>query len=92
MNWGSLDQALLARVMDENARRPEPRGATAIMREAMVTSALESAARAEELGLGGDRIVAAKRSGTLCGLCGENCIPRVPGAVLPLMRSFPSVN
>ena len=57
VNWGSLDQALLARVMDENARRPEPSGATAIMREAMVTSALESAARAEELGLGGDRIV-----------------------------------
>ena len=57
VNWGSLDQALLARVMDENARRPEPRDATAIMREAMVTSALESALRAEELGLGGDRIV-----------------------------------
>ena len=57
VNWGSLDQALLARVMDENARRPEPSGATAIMREAMVTSALESAGRAEELGLGGDRIV-----------------------------------
>ena len=57
VNWGSLDQALLARVMDENARRPEPSDATEIMREAMVTSALESAARAEELGLGGDRIV-----------------------------------
>ena len=57
VNWGSLDQALLARVMDENARRPEPRDATAIMREAMVTSALESAAQAEQLGLAGDRIV-----------------------------------
>jgi (E)-4-hydroxy-3-methylbut-2-enyl-diphosphate synthase len=57
VNWGSLDQALLARIMDENAQRPQPKDATEIMREAMVTSALESAARAEELGLGGDRIV-----------------------------------
>ena len=57
VNWGSLDQALLARIMDENARRAEPKNATEIMREAMVTSALESAARAEELGLAGDHIV-----------------------------------
>lgn len=57
VNWGSLDQALLARVMDENAKRAEPKDATEIMREAMVTSALESAAQAEELGLRGDRIV-----------------------------------
>ncbi|MDP2824587.1 MAG: flavodoxin-dependent (E)-4-hydroxy-3-methylbut-2-enyl-diphosphate synthase [Sulfuritalea sp.] len=57
VNWGSLDRALLARIMDENAGRPEPKDATEIMREAMVTSALESAARAEELGLPGDRIV-----------------------------------
>jgi (E)-4-hydroxy-3-methylbut-2-enyl-diphosphate synthase len=57
VNWGSLDQALLARIMDENAKRAEPKDATEIMREAMVTSALESAARAEELGLGGNRIV-----------------------------------
>ncbi|MCE9568430.1 MAG: flavodoxin-dependent (E)-4-hydroxy-3-methylbut-2-enyl-diphosphate synthase [Rhodocyclales bacterium] len=57
VNWGSLDQALLARVMDENAKRATPRGATEIMREAMVTSALESAAQAEELGLSGNRIV-----------------------------------
>jgi (E)-4-hydroxy-3-methylbut-2-enyl-diphosphate synthase len=57
VNWGSLDQALLARVMDENARRPEPKDATEIMREAMVTSALESATQAEQLGLAGDRIV-----------------------------------
>lgn len=57
VNWGSLDQALLARIMDENAKRPEPKDAVAIMREAMVTSALESAAQAEELGLAGDRIV-----------------------------------
>jgi (E)-4-hydroxy-3-methylbut-2-enyl-diphosphate synthase len=57
VNWGSLDQALLARVMDENAKRAEPKDATEIMREAMVTSALESAAQAEDLGLPGDHIV-----------------------------------
>ena len=57
VNWGSLDQSLLARIMDENAKRAEPKDATEIMREAMVASALESAARAEELGLAGDRIV-----------------------------------
>jgi (E)-4-hydroxy-3-methylbut-2-enyl-diphosphate synthase len=44
VNWGSLDQDLLARLMDENARRAAPKDATALMREAMVTSALESAA------------------------------------------------
>jgi (E)-4-hydroxy-3-methylbut-2-enyl-diphosphate synthase len=57
VNWGSLDQALLARVMDENAKRPHPKDATALMREAMVASALESAAKAEEYGLPGDAIV-----------------------------------
>lgn len=57
VNWGSLDQALLARIMDENAARAVPKDAVAIMREAMVTSALESAARAEELGLAGNKIV-----------------------------------
>lgn len=57
VNWGSLDQDLLARIMDENARRPEPRDAVAVMREAMVASALESAAQAEAIGLPGDRIV-----------------------------------
>ncbi|MBY0340619.1 MAG: flavodoxin-dependent (E)-4-hydroxy-3-methylbut-2-enyl-diphosphate synthase [Rhodocyclaceae bacterium] len=57
VNWGSLDQALLARVMDENAKRPEPKNATEIMREAMVTSALESAAQAVEFGLSPDKII-----------------------------------
>jgi (E)-4-hydroxy-3-methylbut-2-enyl-diphosphate synthase len=57
VNWGSLDQALLARVMDDNAKRQEPKDAIEIMREAMVTSALESAARAEELGLARDSII-----------------------------------
>ena len=57
VNWGSLDQDLLARIMDDNARRQEPLDAIGVMREAMVASALESAARAEELGLPGDRII-----------------------------------
>ena len=57
VNWGSLDQALLARMMDENAKRPEPKEPTALMHEAVVTSALESAARAEELGLPHDHII-----------------------------------
>jgi len=57
VNWGSLDQELLARVMDENAQLPQPRDAGAVMREALVVSALESAARAEEIGLPRDRIV-----------------------------------
>jgi (E)-4-hydroxy-3-methylbut-2-enyl-diphosphate synthase len=57
VNWGSLDQELLARIMDENARRPAPRDAAAVMHEALIASALESAARAEEIGLPGDRIL-----------------------------------
>lgn len=57
VNWGSLDQGVLARIMDENAKRAEPFDAVGVMREAMVVSALESAARAEMLGLPGDRII-----------------------------------
>ncbi len=57
VNWGSLDRQLVARMMDENARAAEPLSADALTREIMVTSALESAARAEALGLGRDRIV-----------------------------------
>ncbi len=57
VNWGSLDQSLLARVMDENANRAEPWSAQAVMYEALVTSALENAKRAEELGLPGNRII-----------------------------------
>jgi (E)-4-hydroxy-3-methylbut-2-enyl-diphosphate synthase len=57
VNWGSLDQQLLARIMDKNAQCGAPLDATGIMREAMVASALESAAKAEELGLPGDMIV-----------------------------------
>ncbi len=57
VNWGSLDQALLARLMDENARSPEPRGSDEVMREAVIRSALDSARAAEELGLAPERIV-----------------------------------
>ncbi len=56
-NWGSLDQELLTRLMDENANSPRPLDAGAVTREAMVQSALLSAARAEEIGLGRDRII-----------------------------------
>jgi len=57
VNWGSLDQDLVVRLMDENAHRAQPKPADEVMREAMVQSALESAARAEALGLPRDRIL-----------------------------------
>src|ERR671930_6400 len=57
VNWGSLDQDLLTRMMDENSQRPQPLDANEVMREALVVSALDSAERAVELGLGRDRIV-----------------------------------
>jgi len=57
VNWGSLDQKLLARMMDENAERAEPASAQAVMREALVVSALQSAEAAEQVGLAHDRII-----------------------------------
>ena len=57
VNWGSLDQDLLTRLMDENALAPEPKVAREVMHEAIVQSALLSAERAIELGLGADRII-----------------------------------
>ena len=57
VNWGSLDQELVTRLMDKNAKSPNPKDAVEVTREALVVSALENAARAEELGLGRDRIV-----------------------------------
>ena len=64
VNWGSLDQDLLTRLMDENSARSQPLPAQQVMRNAVVLSALESASRAEALGLPHDRIVlSAKVSG-----------------------------
>jgi (E)-4-hydroxy-3-methylbut-2-enyl-diphosphate synthase len=57
VNWGSLDQELLTHLMDENAKAAQPKDARAVMHEAIVQSALLSAARAEEIGLTADRIV-----------------------------------
>jgi (E)-4-hydroxy-3-methylbut-2-enyl-diphosphate synthase len=64
VNWGSLDQSLLTRLMDENVRRPDPKDGRGVLIEAMNMSALESARQAEEYGLGRDRIIlSAKVSG-----------------------------
>ena len=57
VNWGSLDQDLLTKLMDENSKSPTPRGAREVTHEAMVQSALLSAARAEEIGLARNRII-----------------------------------
>ena len=57
VNWGSLDQALLAQLMDANATSKAPLSAEAVMREALIRSAIDSAARAQELGLSADKIV-----------------------------------
>jgi (E)-4-hydroxy-3-methylbut-2-enyl-diphosphate synthase len=57
VNWGSLDQALLTRLMDDNARSAQPKDARAVMHEALVVSALDSAEQAEALGLARDRII-----------------------------------
>jgi (E)-4-hydroxy-3-methylbut-2-enyl-diphosphate synthase len=57
VNWGSLDQSLLARIMDENASRAQPWTAQAVMYEALITSAIENAQRAEEIGMRRDQIV-----------------------------------
>ena len=64
VNWGSLDKGLVARMMDENARLPRPKDADEMTRDIMVASALQSAARAEEIGLGRDHITSScKMSG-----------------------------
>jgi len=57
VNWGSLDQSLLARIMDANAARANPFSAQAVMYEALITSAIENAVRAEEVGLAKDKII-----------------------------------
>ena len=57
VNWGSLDQSVLARIMDENAQRAQPWSSQQVMTEALITSALESAQAARDIGLGEDKIV-----------------------------------
>ena len=57
VNWGSLDPELIARMMDENGKLDQPWGADEVMREALIVSALESAAKAEQIGLAGDKII-----------------------------------
>jgi (E)-4-hydroxy-3-methylbut-2-enyl-diphosphate synthase len=57
VNWGSLDQDLLAHMMDENAKQADPLDGNDVMHEALVVSAIENAKRAEELGMGRDKIV-----------------------------------
>ncbi|MBI1986482.1 MAG: flavodoxin-dependent (E)-4-hydroxy-3-methylbut-2-enyl-diphosphate synthase [Rhodospirillales bacterium] len=57
VNWGSLDQELVTRLMDDNAKRKEPWESGCVTREAMVVSALENAKRAEEIGMGRDKII-----------------------------------
>ncbi len=57
VNWGSMDKELVARMMDENARSPQPQDTDRVIREIMVVSAIENAWRAEDLGLAKDRIV-----------------------------------
>lgn len=57
VNWGSLDQELLASLMDENSRRAQPWDAKQVMYEALITSALESAQRAQEVGLAAEQII-----------------------------------
>jgi (E)-4-hydroxy-3-methylbut-2-enyl-diphosphate synthase len=57
VNWGSLDQELLAQLMDENSRRDEPWDARSVMYEALVTSAIDSARRAEEMGMDGNQVI-----------------------------------
>ena len=65
VNWGSLDQELLTSLMDENAKTSEPRDARDIMHEAIVQSATMSAARAEELGMGADKIILSAKVSTV---------------------------
>src|SRR5690606_5868050 len=88
VNWGSLDQRLLTELMDENAKRPQPLDAKSVMMEAMVESALRSAALAEETGLPHDRIVLSAR-----GWGGQDRVPvyRVgaSGCAYPLHRGRP---
>ena len=74
VNWGSLDQELLTRLMDENSKSAAPMDARAVMHEAMVQSGLLSAERAVELGLGADRIVISAKVSTVQDLIAVNTL------------------
>lgn len=74
VNWGSLDQSLLTQLMDENARSAMPKSARTVMHEAIVQSALMSAKRAEELGLGADRIVVSAKVSAVQDLVAVNML------------------
>ena len=74
VNWGSLDQELLTRLMDENARAAKPTDARAVMHEAMVQSGLLSAERAVEIGLPADRIVISAKVSTVQDLIAVNVL------------------
>lgn len=66
VNWGSLDQDLMARMMDDNAKSANPRETVEVMHDALITSAIDSAKKAEELGLAHDKIIlSCKMSGVL---------------------------
>ena len=70
VNWGSLDQELFARMMDENAKRPVPLPPSDVLREALVESAVASAKRAMDVGLPAEKIVlSAKVSGVPDQMC-----------------------
>ncbi|AXS42275.1 flavodoxin-dependent (E)-4-hydroxy-3-methylbut-2-enyl-diphosphate synthase [Breoghania sp. L-A4] len=73
VNWGSLDQELLTRLMDENAASPAPLEARAVMREAIIQSGLLSGARAEDLGLGRDKIILSAKVSNVQDLIGVYC-------------------
>ena len=74
VNWGSLDQELLTRLMDENLKSAAPKDARAVMHEAMVQSGLLSAERAVELGLGADRILISAKVSTVQDLIAVNTL------------------
>lgn len=74
VNWGSLDQELLTRLMDENSKSAAPQDARTVMHEAMVQSGLLSAERAVELGLGADRIVISAKVSTVQDLIAVNTL------------------
>jgi (E)-4-hydroxy-3-methylbut-2-enyl-diphosphate synthase len=74
VNWGSLDQELLTRLMDENATAPEPKDTRDVLHEAIVQSALISAEQAQKLGLGADRIVLSAKVSAVQDLIAVNTL------------------